>query len=96
MRRRPARRLDFLRRHLWDSERRILLRRYREGESAIDGFLDDYAFVGLALLDMYETTFEARDFDWAVLLAERAIELFEDTANGGFFSTLRRWRSVCA
>ena len=30
------------------------------------------------LLDLYETTFDARDFEWAVRLAERAIELFED------------------
>jgi hypothetical protein len=80
--------VDFLRRHLWDDQRQILRRRYREGESAIDGFLDDYAYVGLALLDLYETTFEARDFAWAVTLAERAIELFEDRESGGFFSTL--------
>ena len=78
---------DFLRRHLWDDQRQILQRRHRGGESAIDGFLDDYAFCGLALLDLYEATFEARDFEWAVRLAERAIELFADTENGGFFST---------
>ena len=78
---------DFLRRHLWDDGRQILQRRHRGGESAIDGFLDDYAFCGLALLDLYEATFEARDFEWAVRLAERAIELFADKENGGFFST---------
>jgi uncharacterized protein len=39
---------DFLRRHLWDDARQILQRRHRGGESAIDGFLDDYAFCGLA------------------------------------------------
>mgnify|MGYP001794090895 CR=1 FL=1 len=78
---------DFLRRHLWDDSRQILQRRHRGGESAIDGFLDDYAYSGLALLELYETTFEARDCAWAMRLAERAIELFIDTANGGFFST---------
>jgi uncharacterized protein len=78
---------DFLRRHLWDDSRKILLRRHRQGESAIDGFLDDYAFVGLALLDLYEATFDPGDFAWAVELAERAIALFEDAAGGGFFST---------
>jgi len=78
---------DFLRRHLWDDSRQILQRRHRGGESAIDGFLDDYAFCGLAMLDLYEATFEARDFAWAVRLAERAIELFADMENGGFFST---------
>ncbi|MDP8989432.1 MAG: thioredoxin domain-containing protein [Acidobacteriota bacterium] len=78
---------DFLRRHLWDDQRQILLRRHRGGESAIDGFLDDYAFCGLGLLDLYEATFDARDFEWAVRLADRAVELFADTDNGGFFST---------
>jgi uncharacterized protein len=78
---------DFLRTHLWDNTRQILLRRHREGESAIDAFLDDYAYCGLALLDLYEATFEARDFAWAVLLAERAIAQFADTEHGGFFST---------
>ena len=78
---------DFLRRHLWDDSRKRILRRHREGESAIDGFLDDYAFTGLALLDLYDATFEAADFAWAVELAERAIALFEDSDGGGFFST---------
>jgi uncharacterized protein YyaL (SSP411 family) len=54
-----------------------LLRRYRDGEAAIEGFLDDYAFLAL----------EQSDLDWAVKLAERAIELFEDRDQGGFFST---------
>jgi uncharacterized protein YyaL (SSP411 family) len=80
--------IDFLRRHLWDDGRQILQRRYREGQAAIDGFLDDYAYVGLALLDLYEATFEASDFEWAVRLAERALELFEDTVGGGFFSAM--------
>jgi uncharacterized protein YyaL (SSP411 family) len=78
---------DFLRRHLWDDSRKILLRRHRQGESAIDGFLDDYAYVGLALLDLYEATFDPGDFAWAVELTERAIALFEDAEGGGFFST---------
>jgi uncharacterized protein len=77
----------FLRERLWDDSREILLRRFRDGESAIDGFLDDYAFSILAFLDLYETRFEPPDFQFAVRLAERAIELFEDRENGGFYST---------
>jgi uncharacterized protein YyaL (SSP411 family) len=78
---------QFLRNRLWDPARRVLLRRFRDGESAIDGFLDDYAFSILAFLDLYETRFDPADFQFAVELAERAIELFEDRQNGGFFST---------
>ncbi len=69
---------------------RTLLRRYRDGDAAIEGFLDDYAFLALALIDMYETTFDPADLAWAERLAERAIELFEDREHGGFFSTEAR------
>lgn len=80
--------LDFLRERLWREEDATLLRRYRDGEAAIAAFLDDYAFTALALLDMYETTFEARDLRWAEQLTAQAIERFEDREQGGFFSTV--------
>ena len=81
--------MDFLKRNLWDESRRVLRRRYRGGEAAVDGFLDDYAFCGLGLVDLYETTFQAADFHWAVELAERALALFQDEKEGGFFATSR-------
>jgi uncharacterized protein YyaL (SSP411 family) len=76
----------FIRRNLFDESRQVLLRRFRDGQAAVDGFLDDYGFFILALLDLYETTFDAGDLRFAIQLAERAIELFEDRQNGGFFS----------
>ncbi len=78
---------SFIRRKLWDQSRAVLLRRYRDGEAAIDGFLDDYAFLINGLLDLYETNFDREDLTWAARLADRAIELFEDPEKGGFFST---------
>jgi uncharacterized protein len=78
---------DFVRKHLWDESRKTLMRRHREGESAIDGFLDDYAFMAQALLDLYETTFDERDLKWSATLVEQAIALFGDAKQGGFFST---------
>ena len=77
---------NFIRRFLWDDACGVLRRRFRDGEAAIDGFLDDYAFLINALLDLYETEFDSRDLAFATRLAERAIELFEDRENGGFFS----------
>jgi hypothetical protein len=61
-----------------------LLRRYRAGEAAIPGFLEDYALLTQALLDLYEAQFDRRDLDCAVRLAEKQSALFEDAA-GGFF-----------
>ncbi len=75
----------FVRSAMWDG--RVLRRRWREGDAAIDGFLDDYAFFVLALLDLYETEFRASDLAFAVTLAERMCALFEDAENGAFYST---------
>ncbi len=79
---------SFIRRNLWDESTGVLLRRYRDSEAAIDGFLDDYAFFINGLLDLYEANFDREDLTLAMRLADRAIELFEDSANGGFFSTV--------
>jgi uncharacterized protein YyaL (SSP411 family) len=66
----------------------ILLRRWREGEAAIPGFLDDYAALGNAFLDLYETGFDPSDLTMARTLATQMRLLFEDPDNGGFFSTV--------
>jgi len=78
---------SFLHRRLWREADASLLRRYREGEGAIEAFLDDYAFLIHGLVDLYETHFDSADLAWAIKLAERAIQVFEDARNGGFFSS---------
>jgi len=65
-----------------------LLRRWREGEAAIPGFLDDYAFFSQALLDLYETGFDENDLALARRLTASMRTLFEDRDNGGFYSTV--------
>src|SRR5205085_12437258 len=50
-------------------------------------FLDDYALFAQALLDLYEAQFDRHYLELAVRLTEKQRELFEDTQNGGFFST---------
>ncbi len=64
-----------------------LLRRHRAGESGIDGFLEDYAFFTAALIDLFEATGEARWLAEAKRLAGEMRKHFEDTKEGGFFST---------
>ena len=64
-----------------------LLRRYRDGDAAIPGFLDDYAFFAQALLDLYETDFDAAHIEMAIALTRKMCDLFEDREHGGFFST---------
>jgi hypothetical protein len=64
-----------------------LLRRFREGDAAIEGFLDDYAFFAQGLLDLYEAGFEIRHLETAIQLTESMIAQFEDPEAGGFFAT---------
>jgi hypothetical protein len=78
---------NLLYRHLWREADSTLLRRYRDGDAAIEAFLDDYAALINALVDLYETAFDPADLKWAAQLAERAIALFEDKEGGGFFSS---------
>jgi uncharacterized protein len=78
---------EFIRETLWRPESNTLLRRFRAGEAGIDGFLDDYSFFGLALLDLYETGFDDAHLEWAVQVAESMLTRFEDKENGGFYST---------
>ncbi len=65
----------------------VLLRRYRAGEAAIPGFLDDYAMFAQALLDLYEAQFDPRILRLAIELTEGMRERFEDAEHGGFFSS---------
>ncbi len=63
-----------------------LLRRYRDGEAAIPGFLEDYAFYVQGLLDLYEAEFDPHRLELALRLTEQQLALFEDRQGGGFFS----------
>ena len=78
---------EFLIAHMYDPASGILLRRYREGDAAIPGFLDDYALFAQALLDLYEAQFDRRHLELALKLTEKQRELFEDRDRGAFFSS---------
>jgi uncharacterized protein YyaL (SSP411 family) len=78
-----------------------LLRIWSDGRASILGFLDDYAALANACVDLYETDF---DPDWlkaAISLGDRLHELFLDEADGTYFyvgrdqeATLVRSKSV--
>ncbi len=77
----------FLRAKLYDAKDRRLKRRYRDGEAAVDGFLDDYAFLIQGLLDLYETSFDVKWLSWAVELQQKQDQLFWDGRQAGYFAT---------
>ena len=64
-----------------------LHRRYRGGDVAIRGFLEDHAFLIDGLLDLYETDFRKRWLEEAVRLGKEMVTYFRDEENGAFFSS---------
>jgi len=64
-----------------------LMRYYRNGRVVEVAFLDDYAFMILGLLDLYEASFDTEWLIEAKELSEEMIELFTDNEHGGFFLT---------
>lgn len=62
-----------------------LLARYRDGEAAYPGYLDDYAFLVWGLMEMYEATFQPRYLERAISLTREMLELFGDKEHGGLY-----------
>src|SRR2546425_9363190 len=64
-----------------------LLRTWKGGRAKLKGYLEDYAMVAAALLEVYEATFERRWLDEARGLADEMIGLFWDERLEGFYDT---------
>jgi uncharacterized protein YyaL (SSP411 family) len=77
----------FVKTHLWRGQEGRLLRRYRDGEAAIDGYAEDYASLIFGLLELFQADGDASWLEWALRLQGRQDELFWDAAEGGWFST---------
>ena len=61
----------FLRETMWDAERQVLLRRYRDGEAAIDGYAEDYACLIFGLLELFQADGDPGWLEWAAELQQR-------------------------
>jgi uncharacterized protein YyaL (SSP411 family) len=77
--------LGFIRGTMWKNGR--LLATYKGGKAHLNAYLDDYAFLLAALLELLQAEFDAGALAFAEELAEVLLECFEDRENGGFFFT---------
>lgn len=75
---------DFLAVHLTAPDGRLLAR-WREGNAAHPGKLDDYAFYAWGLLELYNVTFSPTYLAQAVKLTGLLLEFFFDREYGGFY-----------
>ena len=64
-----------------------LFRTYKNGNSTIDGFLEDYAHVISAFIALYEVTFDSEWLEKAIQLTEITLKEFHDEKSKMFFFT---------
>jgi uncharacterized protein len=67
--------------HLRRSDGR-LLRRWRQNDAAVPGFLEDYSFLAWGLFELYQADFHTEDVQASLALTEQMLELFDDGRNG--------------
>jgi uncharacterized protein YyaL (SSP411 family) len=60
---------------------------YKDGQARHNAYLDDYAFLLDALLELLQAEWRTADWHWAQALAEALLTHFQDEAGGGFFFT---------
>ena len=77
---------DFVLGHLADGQGR-LRKCWRAGQAANDAVIEDYAFLVLGLIELYQTDFDARWLSEATRLSDAMVARFWDEKAGGFFYT---------
>jgi hypothetical protein len=76
----------FIHEHLYDAATGNLKRRWRDGDSGIEGLAEDYIFLIQGLLDLYRAGLDPGHLSWALELAGRFYNLFYDEAAGACFA----------
>jgi len=79
--------LEFIRGRMWRGGR--LLATYKDGRAHLNAYLDDYAYLVVALLELLQDEYRGEDLEFAESLAEVLLGQFEDLDAGGFYFTAR-------
>ncbi|MFM2287813.1 MAG: hypothetical protein RL684_956 [Pseudomonadota bacterium] len=77
--------LSFLRRQHWRAGR--LLATSAGGDARLGAYLDDYAFLADAILELASVRFDAQELAFAVEICDAMLAHFEDAQAGGFWFT---------
>ncbi|HEX6242124.1 MAG TPA: thioredoxin domain-containing protein, partial [Polyangiales bacterium] len=73
-----------------------LYRTARADQAHLPAYLEDYAFLGDALIDLYESGADERYLQAADALCTRMLEDFRDPEGGGFFQTAHQHEALIA
>ena len=64
-----------------------LKKRFRQGESGLNGLLEDYAFMASGLIELYQASYDIDYLEKAIFLTDRSITKFWDDSSKGFFQS---------
>ena len=97
--------LDFIRNTMWSNQRLFATYKtpedelenengpennsVKESKAHLDAYLDDYAYLLDALLEMLQARWNTNDLHWACEIADVLLEQFEDPQVGGFYFTAK-------
>ena len=76
---------DFIHKTLWTDQR--LLASYKDGKAHLNAYLDDYAYLLQAIIELLQSQWNNNYYLWAIQVANSMLDNFEDTEFGGFFFT---------
>ena len=79
--------LAFIQSTMWDAERSRLNATHKDGKTHLNAYLDDYAYLLKALLELLQGEFRSDDLAFAAKLADVLLAQFEDGERGGFYFT---------
>ena len=77
--------LNFIRKTLWKDGR--LLATYKDGRAHLNAYLDDYAYLADAILELQQVRFRADELAFARELLDATLAHFEDPQGGFFFTS---------
>jgi uncharacterized protein YyaL (SSP411 family) len=77
--------VNFIRQSMFKDGR--LLATHKDGKSHLMAYLDDYAFLLDALLELLQAKWNEEHLNFAIELADALLEHFEDQDQGGFYFT---------
>ncbi|MHB8172361.1 MAG: thioredoxin domain-containing protein [Thermincolia bacterium] len=75
---------EFIMQHLRRGDGRLMAR-YRDGEAAFTGYVDDYAFFIWGLIELYQSNYNSQYLLWALELNGDLLKYFWDSENGGLY-----------
>jgi uncharacterized protein len=76
---------DFIHENLWRDGRLYAV--YKDEQVRFNAYLDDYAFMLEAVLELLQAEFRLSDLEWGRAIAEVMLARFKDAAQGDFFFT---------